>query len=488
MSWLITTRPPWCALRKSRSQTIESASRWLVGSSRSSVSAPGEQDPGQLDPAPLATGQRLQRLAEDPVLDAEAVRDLRGLRLGGVPAAGVQLGVGALVAPHRPLADGRVVAAHLDLGLAQPAYDVVEAARGQDPVAGEDVGVADARVLRQVADLAGLRARVPAAGSASPARILVSVVLPAPLRPTRPTLSPARDPEGDVLHEQPGTGADLEVVGGDHDVITSLRSRVRPSRGRPGPDRQSSGGRAMRFNPEGPARPGARPGRGAGVGRRRFPAAAAGGSRSPAARPGRHRRHPDRGADHRAQPVPGQQRHRRWHRRLRRLTPQRLAPTPAATSSCKTGADANESQDCARVAVENSLTDYWDGDAPARQVPARGAAGHLHRLGRTRLRRRRPPRSARSTAPPTRRSTSTPTSSTRCSSGSSAARRRVRGALRARPRVRPPHLRTCSAPWARCAPSRDRQSDAVRLELQADCYAGMWARHATTTEDAEGRC
>ncbi len=28
--------------------------------------------------------------------------------------------------------------------------------------------------------------------------------------------------------------------------------------------------------------------------------------------------------------------------------------------NCKTGQDANESQDCARVAVENSLTDYWE--------------------------------------------------------------------------------------------------------------------------------
>ena len=39
-SWLITISPPLWPCRKLRSQAIESASRWLVGSSSSSVSAP----------------------------------------------------------------------------------------------------------------------------------------------------------------------------------------------------------------------------------------------------------------------------------------------------------------------------------------------------------------------------------------------------------------------------------------------------------------
>jgi predicted metalloprotease len=41
-------------------------------------------------------------------------------------------------------------------------------------------------------------------------------------------------------------------------------------------------------------------------------------------------------------------------------------------AACQTGEDANESADCARVAVENSLDDYWDDTLGSRYHPISG--------------------------------------------------------------------------------------------------------------------
>ena len=218
LSWLITISPPRWFLRKSRSHTIESASRWLVGSSRSRVSAPENRMRASSTRRRCPPESVLSCWVEDARLDAEAAGDLGGLGLCGVPATGVQLGVGARPALHPALVDGDVLGGHLLLGLAHAAYDVVEAARRQDPVAREDLGVADARVLREVADLAG-RDDLAGGRESLPGEDLGEGGLAGAVATDESDLVPGGDTERHVLHEEAGAGADFELLGVDHEAI-----------------------------------------------------------------------------------------------------------------------------------------------------------------------------------------------------------------------------------------------------------------------------
>jgi uncharacterized protein len=49
------------------------------------------------------------------------------------------------------------------------------------------------------------------------------------------------------------------------------------------------------------------------------------------------------------------------------------------------------------------------------------------------------------------------------------------------------HIQNLTGQMDRVRTRQGAGSDAVRLELQADCYAGVWARHATSTPDASGQ-
>jgi predicted metalloprotease len=48
------------------------------------------------------------------------------------------------------------------------------------------------------------------------------------------------------------------------------------------------------------------------------------------------------------------------------------------------------------------------------------------------------------------------------------------------------HIQNLLGTMSKVKTQQGPNSDSVRLELQADCYAGMWARSATTTQDSQG--
>ena len=190
-----------------------------MGSSSSRVSAPGEQDARELDPPPLPSRERAQRLAEQALLDPERRRDLGGLGLGGVATGCVQRGVGVLVATHRPVPDVRVVAPHLGLRVPQAAYDVIESSRRQDPVAREHLEVAGARVLREVADRARRRDR-PTGRQGLAREDPRQRGLAGSVAADQPDAVARGDPEGDVVHQQARTSAHLELGDSDHDRLS----------------------------------------------------------------------------------------------------------------------------------------------------------------------------------------------------------------------------------------------------------------------------
>jgi hypothetical protein len=128
----------------------------------------------------------------------------------------VQVGVGPLVAAHRPVPDLRVVAPHPVLRGAQAAYDVVKPARGQDPLAGEHGRVAGARVLGEVADRPGAVHR-PGSRQRLPGEDLGERRLAGAVAPDEPHLVTGSDAEADALHQEPRTGSDFELMSGDHD-------------------------------------------------------------------------------------------------------------------------------------------------------------------------------------------------------------------------------------------------------------------------------
>ena len=175
----------------------------------------GEEDPGELDAAPLAARERLELLGQDPLRDAEAGCDRGRLRLRGVPARRVHLVVGTAVAPHRPVTHRGVVGAHLLLGAAELLHHGVEPARREDPVLREDLGVAGARVLREVAHVAG-GVHLAGCRQALAREDLGEGRLAGAVATDETDLVAGADAERHVLHEQSRPDTDFELLRGDH--------------------------------------------------------------------------------------------------------------------------------------------------------------------------------------------------------------------------------------------------------------------------------
>jgi predicted metalloprotease len=158
-----------------------------------------------------------------------------------------------------------------------------------------------------------------------------------------------------------------------------------------------------------------------------------------------------------------------------------------ALAHCRSGADANEDPDCARVFVVNSIQSYWNEALPQQanqqyvyadtvifsdQVST-GCGNATSQVGPF-------------YCPPDQQVYLDTTFFEDMLEGQLGGQGGDFAEAYVLAHEYGHHVQNLLGTMARVRTQQGADSDAVRLELQADCYAGMWTKHATEAEDASG--
>ncbi|MDR7254066.1 putative metalloprotease [Nocardioides sp. BE266] len=152
-------------------------------------------------------------------------------------------------------------------------------------------------------------------------------------------------------------------------------------------------------------------------------------------------------------------------------------------ANCKTGADANTDEDCARVAVENSLYNFWStqfssGFKPATMMTFSGAVNTGCGQATSQV--------GPFYCPNDQQIYLDTTFFQDVLEGQLGGK----GGDFVEPYVigheYGHHIQNLMGTMGKVRTQQGPESDAVRLELQADCYAGLWTNAATGTTDTDG--
>ncbi|WP_193607007.1 neutral zinc metallopeptidase [Nocardioides lijunqiniae] len=153
-------------------------------------------------------------------------------------------------------------------------------------------------------------------------------------------------------------------------------------------------------------------------------------------------------------------------------------------AKCQDGEDANQDKDCQRVAVENSLFDYWSGELGDDFTPQQalvtfsgsvetGCGGATADVGPF-------------YCPPDQTIYLDSTFFDQVLEDQLGGPDGGFVEAYVLAHEYGHHIQNLLGAMSKVRTQQGPQSDAVKLELQADCYAGMWTKAATETEDADG--